>query len=156
MRHQHFENRLFLPLLGEPSEDRNRAETCVCGRERAHPVQRQVEGKSRCELLGPDRYLTLNFQLGRPAPEKLHCRYTMIVPGFGTDWVCSLFWAGAMSLAWPTHFNANIVPIVSKPFFIVFASAAVWSISWIIPKNSETSSRSVKMARPTAFCRDFS
>jgi hypothetical protein len=59
----------------------------------------------------------------------------MIVPGFGTDWVCSLFWAGAMSLAWPTHFNANIVPIVSKPFFIVFASAAVWSISWIIPKN---------------------
>jgi hypothetical protein len=39
-------------------------------------------------------------------------------------------------LAWPTHINANIVPIVSKPFFIVFASDAVWSTSWMIPKIS--------------------
>lgn len=36
------------------------------------------------------------------------------------------------------------------------ASDALWAIFWMIPKKLETSSRSVEMAGPPAFCRDLS
>ena len=57
MLHRLIENRLFLPVLSEPFAGRSRIKTRVYGREHDRPVQRQVEGKFRCELLGLGRYL---------------------------------------------------------------------------------------------------